>query len=398
MHNTPTSYGLIARSLHWLTALLILTAIPLGLYANALPFDSADAAAYKFQIFSLHKSLGVAAFFTALVRILYALTQPRPAPMYPERKLENFAAEAVHWMLYISLLAVPLSGWIHHAATTGFAPILWPFGQDLPFVAKSETVSQAASLLHWVFTKLLVASLILHIAGALKHAFVDRDDTLNRMLRGTSAGQPHVKTALPLITAAALYAAGATLAVAMIPPAAETPAAETPVATATTATAPVAGNWQVTSGTLGFGIKQSGADVQGSFATWTADITFDPAATTGNHVTVNIDTTSLTIGSVTDQAKTPEFFDTATHPTATFTADITPDGANYMATGTLTLRGQTKPLTLPFTLKIDGDTATMQGTATLDRRDFGMGPSYPDEATVAFPVQVTVDLTATRTQ
>ena len=391
MHNTPHSFGLIARSLHWLTALLILTAIPLGLYANALPFDTAEAAAHKAQIFSLHKSLGVAAFFTALVRILYALTQARPAPMHPDRKLENFAAEAVHWMLYISLLAVPLSGWVHHAATTGFAPILWPFGQNLPFVAKSEPVAQAASLLHWVFTKLLVASLLLHIAGALKHAFIDRDDTLNRMLRGTSGGQPHAKSALPLITAAALYAAGASLAVAMIPPAAETPSAS-----ATSTTTSAAGNWQVTAGTLGFTVKQMGSDIQGAFATWTADITYDPAATTGNQVTVTIDTTSLTLGSVTDQAKEPEFFDIATHPTATFTADITPDGANHLATGTLALRGQTKPLTLPFSLTIDGDTATMHGTTTLDRRDFGMGPSYPDEATVGFPVEVTVDLTATR--
>ena len=58
---------------------------------------------------------------------------------------------------------------------TGFAPILWPFGQGLPFVPQSETVAQVAGAVHWVFTKVMAAAILLHIAGALKHHFVDRD-------------------------------------------------------------------------------------------------------------------------------------------------------------------------------------------------------------------------------
>lgn len=386
--NTHQSYGSVARSLHWLTALLILTAIPLGLYANALPFDSATAAAYKFQVFSLHKTLGVTIFFVALVRILWALTQPRPVPLHPERRVETFAAESVHWMLYISLVVVPLSGWVRHAAIDGFAPILWPFGQDLPFIAKSEPLSNAASALHLAFTKLLIAALLLHIAGALKHVFIDRDHTLNRMLRGTPAGSgAHRGTLAPLATALAIYAAGAGIAIALIPPAPETPGA---AAAATT------GNWQVTEGSLGLTVKQAGAKVTGQFANWNAEIAFDPAASSGNAVTVTIDTASLSLGSVTPQAQMPEFFDVATHPTATFTAEIQPEGDAYAATGSLSLRGVTQPLTLPFTLQIDGDTATMQGSATLDRRDYAMGASYPDEATVGFPVTVNVVLSAKR--
>ena len=65
------------------------------------------------------------------------------------------------------MLAVPLSGWVHHAAVEGFAPILWPFGQNLPFVAKSETVATIATTLHWLFSKLLIASVAL-LAFAMK--------------------------------------------------------------------------------------------------------------------------------------------------------------------------------------------------------------------------------------
>ena len=389
--NTRQSYGSVARSLHWLTALLILTAIPLGLYANALPFDSAAAAAYKFQVFSLHKTLGVTIFFVAIVRILWALTQPRPVPLHPERRVETFAAEAVHWMLYISLVVVPLSGWVRHAAIDGFAPILWPFGQDLPFIAKSEPLSQAASALHYAFTKLLIAALLLHIAGALKHVFIDQDHTLNRMLRGTPARSgAHRGSLAPFATALAIYAAGAGIAIALLPEGSETPGAGAAAAATTS------GNWQVTEGTLGFTVKQAGAEVTGQFANWNAEIAFDPAATSGNAVTVTIDTASLSLGSVTPQAQMPEFFDVAAHPTATFTAEILPEGDTYAATGSLSLRGVTQPLTLPFTLQIDGDTATMQGSATLDRRDYAMGASYPDEATVGFPVTVNVALSAKR--
>uniref|UniRef100_UPI001CD51EDC YceI family protein n=1 Tax=Xinfangfangia pollutisoli TaxID=2865960 RepID=UPI001CD51EDC len=170
-------------------------------------------------------------------------------------------------------------------------------------------------------------------------------------------------------------------------PAAPEPAASTP------ATAP--GTWQVTEGRLTFRLKQMGQEVEGSFPAWTAAITFDPATGLGR-VTVAIDTTSLVLGAVTDQAKAPEFFDVAAFPSASFTAEIAPTAQGHAATGTLTLRGTDRPLTLPFTLQIDGDTAQMKGEVTLDRRDFGMGASYKDESSVGFAVTVSVALTATR--
>lgn len=390
-HNTPQTFGTVARTFHWLTALLILTAIPLGVIANRLPYDTAEALATKAQLFSIHKTIGVAAFLIALARILWAVTQTRPAPLHPDRKAELTLADAVHWMLYISLLAVPLTGWIHHAAVTGFAPILWPFGQTLPFVPQDEHVAEIFAAGHWVFTKLLAAAVLLHIAGALKHHLIDRDDTLRRMWRGTAA--PHSPAAktharAPLLAALVIYAAGAGIAGLLVPPTVA-PAAQAPAGI-------TAGNWQVTEGSLTFGVRQMGADVQGSFAVWAADISFDEATGTGN-VTVTIDTTSMTLGSVTKQAAEAEFFDVATHPTATFAATITPAETGYLADGTLTLRGETKPQSLPFALTITGDTATMTGTTTIDRRSFGMGPNYPDEASVGFGVTVTVALTASRT-
>ena len=389
--NTSQSYGLPARALHWLTALLILSAIALGLYAEDLPRETSAQAETLKSLYSLHKTIGVAAFFTALLRILWALTQPKPVPLHPERKAETTAAEVVHWALYGAMLIMPLSGWIMHAAESGFAPILWPFGQDLPFVPKSEALAHSAQAVHKLSALVLYGSVGLHVAGALKHALIDRDATLARMTRGVAAGGPPLPhgVASPLV-ALALWAG--VIGVGLTLPQ-DTPAAPAPALSEATVSE---GNWQVSEGSLAFNVIQMGAAVEGSLPNWTATIHYDEISGTGD-VRVEIDTTALRIGSVTDQAKGPEFFDTLTHPTAVFEATLTRDtDAAHLAQGTLSLRGAVQPVTLPFTLEIDGDTARMRGETALDRRDFGMGAGYTDEATVGFTVIVSVDLTATR--
>ena len=79
--NTATSYGRVSRTLHWLTALLIFAAFPLGVVANRLPYDTSEALAFKAQLFSVHKTLGVAMFAVAMVRILWAcLLYTSPSP------------------------------------------------------------------------------------------------------------------------------------------------------------------------------------------------------------------------------------------------------------------------------------------------------------------------------
>ena len=188
LSNTSQHYGSVAKTFHWLTALLILTLIPLGIFANDLPYDTSDELTRKAWYFSLHKTLGVTVFFVALARILWAISQPKPALLHAERKLESLAAQAVHWLLYGSLLVVPLSGWVHHAATSGFAPIWWPFGQNLPLVPKSEALAGLTAGLHIVFERVLVVSLLLHAAGALKHQFIDKDATLRRSAKNTVTG------------------------------------------------------------------------------------------------------------------------------------------------------------------------------------------------------------------
>ena len=182
--NSPSTYGLISRGFHWLMALLILTMIPLGKIANDAPYSTDAEFARKFMLFSLHKTLGVMIFGLAILRILWATRQIKPAPLHPDQWTETFVAAITHWMLYGALVLVPLTGWIEHAAIPGLAPIWWPFGQSLPFVTASETTFNIAAALHRTFGKVLVLAIILHIAGALKHQVFDKDATLRRMWTG----------------------------------------------------------------------------------------------------------------------------------------------------------------------------------------------------------------------
>ena len=381
--NTSTSYGSVARGLHWLTALIILSNIALGLWAERIPLEQM---ALKVQVFSLHKTLGVAALVVALARIAWALSQTRPAPVHPERRLETLLAEAVHWTLYGSMVLVPVTGWIEHAATDGFAPILWPLGQGLPLVPKSPALATVMAEVHHVFAFLLIGSVVLHVAGAIKHAVIDRDGVLGRMTRGLPAGRGIVaRHALPALVAVAVFGAGAAYA----------------LATAPRETAPAAvleqaaSEWRVTEGDLGFAVRQMGSTVEGGFSDWTAAIDFDPETGAGA-VTVTINMDSVTIGTVTDQAKGAAFFDVAAHPTAVFEGTIRPEGEGYVAEGPLRLRDRTMPVTLPFRLTITDGVAQMQGQAVMDRRDWQVGADYADESTVGFQVDLTVALTATR--
>ncbi len=189
--NTGNSYGFVARVLHWMTALVILAAFPLGFLANGQDLSTDTGIETAFLLFSLHKTTGILAFTLGVARLFWTLSQPRPAPIHPDRAVENFVAVTTHWTLTIALIAVPSAGWLSHAATADLAPIWWPFGQSLPFVPKDAALSEGFAATHRLFTKVLLAAVALHIVGALKHLAVDRDGVFARMWQGTASGPLH---------------------------------------------------------------------------------------------------------------------------------------------------------------------------------------------------------------
>ena len=401
--NTFSGYGSVTKAFHWLTALLIISAWPLGWVAENMTHAIYDATTRPTEaeiartalLFSLHKTVGVAVFLVALARIAWAVTQTRPGLLNADNKPEAFAAETVHWLLYGSLVIVPLTGWIHHAASEGFAPIFWPFGQTLPLVPKSIALADVTGTLHVMFMWILVGSVALHVAGALKHHIINRDSTLQRMLPGRADAPeppPRQHSPVPALAALAIWVVvliGGWAMGEFAPDGEDDDALEL---------AEAQSDWKVQSGTVSITILQLGSPVTSSFTDWTAAIIFDDPAAPGpaGSVDVTILISSLSPGTVADQAMGADYFDATQFPTARFEADLFKTESGYEARGPLTIRDKEMNIVLPFALDVRKGTATMSGTVALNRLDFGVGTSQPTEDSLGFTVTVAVDLTATR--
>jgi polyisoprenoid-binding protein YceI len=151
---------------------------------------------------------------------------------------------------------------------------------------------------------------------------------------------------------------------------------------------------------LGFSGTQTGTKFQGVFTRWNTEIEFDPDRLEASHIMVTVDLATATTKDAQRDKALPDtnWFDTGHFPTATFESrEIHSKGANdYEAIGTLTLRGVAAPVTLPFTLQIDGTSAHAKGHAELSRRTFGIGQGpWATDQWVAFEVGVDIDVTAT---
>lgn len=164
-----------------------------------------------------------------------------------------------------------------------------------------------------------------------------------------------------------------------------------------------AAQWQVVpaESSIGFSSVWNNRTIEGRFERFQARIVFDPEDLAQAMADVTIDLTSATTGDRTVNSSLPgeDWFATRTSPTARFvTQTIVQTGpGQYLARGTLTLRGRSVPVELPFRLSISGNQAVMQGQTRLDRRAFGIGmQSDAPGRWVAFPVPVTVRVTARR--
>jgi len=141
----------------------------------------------------------------------------------------------------------------------------------------------------------------------------------------------------------------------------------------------LAADWTVqpAQSTLGFSGVQTGAPFRGVFTQWTAQISFDPANPQAAHVKVVIKTASAETGDTQRDAAMPDsdWFDASAFPQAVFEATgFTPEGGNkYQTAGTLTIRGISQKVTLPFTLVINGSQAKAKGEISLLRTVYGVG-------------------------
>jgi len=196
MNNSSSRYTKTAIVLHWLIAIFIFGMFALGWYMSDLPkeapkqttFDLFDLGIYTLQLgegvsprafyFNLHKSLGITIFALILIRILWRITHKPPALLTTYKAMERKLASGAHHLLYLLMVAVPLTGLI--MAIYSKYGVKW-FGLDFISGLDNKPIREAFVEAHELIGIILLVVIAVHVAGALKHKFIDKDETLSRM-------------------------------------------------------------------------------------------------------------------------------------------------------------------------------------------------------------------------
>jgi len=191
MPNSETRYTATAATLHWIVAALVLFMIALGWSMQAIPKVPVGP---RVDAFNLHKSIGVTILALMVVRIAWRATHPAPS-LPPMPRWQSRLAHTVHLLLYICLLVQPLTGYLG-SVFSGYPVKIYGF--VLPsWAAKNEALKDAMSVAHLVNSIVLVTAIGLHLAGALRHALIERDGLLRRMWPWGPRGEVRSSTRLP---------------------------------------------------------------------------------------------------------------------------------------------------------------------------------------------------------
>lgn len=177
MNRNTLRWGRVSQALHWLIALLILILGVVGLTMGELPKTPK-----YFWVYTAHKSLGITVLALVLFRLGWRLSAGAPEPVPGIPTWQERIAGATHWLMYVLMFTIPLSGWVYDSAS-GLRPFRWFGLVDVPKLVAPDPGTVAIShAIHEYGFWLLIAVVLVHAGAALYHHFFQRDATLARML------------------------------------------------------------------------------------------------------------------------------------------------------------------------------------------------------------------------
>ena len=179
MAERPAGYSGLQKLIHWVMALFVLTLIPVGFImvarGKATNFDATTN-----DLYTAHKTFGFVVLLLMVLRIVVRIMQGTPAHEASLNRLQIIASKAVHELLYLMLLIVPMLGWLGVSAY-GARGLLGGFA--LPeILIKNEGLAKVLLAYHGYAALALVALLGAHIGAALLHRFILKDGVMKRML------------------------------------------------------------------------------------------------------------------------------------------------------------------------------------------------------------------------
>lgn len=178
--NSKTGWGAISIMLHWLVALTLFGLFGLGLWMTGLDYYDP----WYRRGPDLHRSIGVILFLAILIRIGWRFLNTTPVAMFSHKRWEVKAAHITHGLLHLLPLLIMISGYLISTADGRSVSVFGWFEIPALFTA-IEQQEEVMGTLHEILAWLLMSVIAIHVAGALKHHFIDLDNTLVRMLKTT---------------------------------------------------------------------------------------------------------------------------------------------------------------------------------------------------------------------
>ena len=176
MKDTASRFGPISQGLHWLTVALFAAQFSIAFYADGLP-----RGLEKLEWYGRHKSIGVTVLALVLLRLIWRRMNEKPTLPASMPRWEQILAHGTQHMLYLIMVAMPISGLVMSWSANYPVSVYGWF--TLPnMVAPDEALKEAMVVVHEVIAWMIIVLLSLHVAGALRHHFMLKDDVLRRML------------------------------------------------------------------------------------------------------------------------------------------------------------------------------------------------------------------------
>lgn len=174
--NTAQRYGFIAILLHWFMAILIIVLIGMGLWMTNLPISL-----QKLKWYGWHKEWGIVVLIFVMFRLYWRFINTRPLLPHTLPLWERISAILVHWLFYFFMFVMPISGWLL-SSSAGLQVSFFDWFLLPNLITEDENNRALFTFIHTYLAYLLIAFICLHVAAALKHHFINKDDILKRIL------------------------------------------------------------------------------------------------------------------------------------------------------------------------------------------------------------------------
>ena len=184
VYNSAKEWGSVSKALHWSLFVLVLAQIAMGILIYSLDNDVQEDFNLLLAIWPYHEGIGLTVLPVALAAFVWRLRNVRPDPVLMPH-WQQVVSRATHESIYVLMILLPLVGMVRTQAY-GFPITYFGLFQFPKFMEKSDSILEITTQMHRGMAVVLTCLLVLHIAAALKHHYIDKDVTLVRMLPGRS--------------------------------------------------------------------------------------------------------------------------------------------------------------------------------------------------------------------